>query len=272
MQQLFLHAAARHNSTARRDDDGFAGECDATFNTDPIANHDVNAIELRVCARNSFPAVARGKEAAFFATLPRTAPRRCSHDNEYVRTLQGVQVRQHRVPEILAHQNAESPAGDREGLDASATSEIAAFVEHAIGRQIDFAMNETDPAVRNQCSGIEGKGSIVAIDEPDKRIPIEVEFVAGAKRSCDGMNVVAQIVPGQRQLRGYQQIHFALAKSLADTGEVVRHVAQPRRKLEQREVELRREIACAGRHSGNLREIGGSGKRPVYSVLQRAGG
>ena len=115
------------------------------------------------------------------------------------------------MPHVFADEHADAPAVDHKGLDAAALAEVTAFVEHAVRRQIDLAMQEGDVAALEQCGGVVWNCAVAPFYESGKHGRIECLRELGGKRG-DGMHVVAQIVAGKRKFRRHQQVRLRIGR------------------------------------------------------------
>src|SRR5579864_3316936 len=124
-------------------------EAHAVLVSDSIGENDVSREKDREVAGNQVPGLLTAK-----LRLVDAPARRVGDDDHKIGPV-GLEDRgAGQVPGVFADQDPDPPESGLEGAHAMARREIALLIEHAIGRQVDFAMRGQHRAAVNQYRGI----------------------------------------------------------------------------------------------------------------------
>ena len=115
------------------------------------------------------------------------------------------------MPQILADEHRRAPEARIEGADPIAAREVALLVEHAVGRQVDLAMNGDDLSAVEEDRRIVEAERRRFLDEPrderdDAAELAEARDLRRIERERDRRHHVAQQVSGEAELRENQEV------------------------------------------------------------------
>ena len=113
------------------------------------------------------------------------------------------------MPEILTDQQAHlPPRGERyHGRCVPAGGEVPAFIERAVGREIDLPVLGQNPILMEDQSRVVDQLIFPPLGEAEhhrRGACRKIQGWVGGKIDCESLHPAPEIVPRERQLREYQ--------------------------------------------------------------------
>ncbi len=152
-QAVLEDRSAGHDAAARIHHERASGKRLAPFEAHQVRNHDEQPVLRSDRLRHPFPSHRAGRTpVSVFAGLYPTRRAGREHHHE-LGAIQGCHGRDDRMPGVLAHNHRHSAPGQVERLHRSPRLNEAFFIEHAVGRQENLAMDMADPCAASSETG-----------------------------------------------------------------------------------------------------------------------